>query len=109
MLADYLRERRQLSGLVMLIDARRGPQREELDLATAARDRGLEPIVVATKSDKIRNAERPEIPRRFAALTSTPIMCSAFDGEGLGELRGRILDCARATASTHRGRAIADA
>ncbi|MGD0289679.1 MAG: ribosome biogenesis GTP-binding protein YihA/YsxC [Candidatus Binataceae bacterium] len=109
LLADYLRERRQLAGLVMLIDARRGPEREELDLAAAARDRGLEPIVVATKSDKIRNAERPQIPRRFAALATAPIMCSAFDGEGLGELRGRILDCARTAGGARRGRAIADA
>jgi GTP-binding protein len=108
LLADYLRQRRQLAGLVMLIDARRGPEREELDLAAAVRDRGLEPIVVATKSDKIRNAERPEIPRRFAALAARPIMCSAFDGEGLGELRGRILDCARTWPDVRRGRAIAD-
>jgi GTP-binding protein len=109
LLADYLRERRQLAGLVMLIDARRGPEHEELDLAAAVRDRGLEPIVVATKSDKIRNAERPEIPRRFATLAAAPIMCSAFDGEGLAELRGRILDCARAAGGARRGGAIADA
>src|ERR1700719_3986760 len=31
LLADYLRERRQLVALVMLIDARRGPERQELD------------------------------------------------------------------------------
>jgi len=109
LLADYLRERRQLAGLVMLIDARRGPEREELELAAAARDRGLEPIVVATKSDKIRNAERPEIAQRFAALATAPIMCSAFDGEGLAQLRGRILDCARNKSDALRGRAITDA
>jgi len=108
LLADYLRERRQIAGLVMLIDARRGPEREELELAAAARARGVEPIVVATKSDKIRNAERPEIPRRFAALAAEPIMCSAFDGEGLGELRGRILDCVRMRPGAHRGRAIGE-
>jgi len=108
LLADYLRERPQLAGLVMLIDARRGPEREELELAAAARERGIEPIVVATKSDKIRNAERPEIPRRFAALATEPILCSAFDGEGLGELRGRILDCARMAGGARRGRAVAD-
>ncbi len=108
LLAEYLRERRQIAALVMLIDARRGPQREELDLAAAVRNRGLELLVVATKSDKIRNAERPEIPRRFAALATPPIMCSAFDGEGLGELRGRILDCARGSGA-RRERAVADA
>jgi GTP-binding protein len=109
LLGDYLRERGQIAGLVMLIDARRGPEREELELAAAVRERGLEPIVVATKSDKIRNSERPEIPRRFAALAAGPIMCSAFDGEGLGELRGRILDCGRGAGGARRGRAIADA
>jgi GTP-binding protein len=108
LLADYLRERRQLVALVMLIDARRGPEREELDLAAAVRERGLELIVAATKSDKIRNAERPEIPRRFATLATPPIMCSAFDGEGLDELRGHIFDCAR-SSRTRRDREIADA
>jgi GTP-binding protein len=107
LLADYLRERRQLVALVMLIDVRRGPEREELDLAAAVRERGLELIVAATKSDKIRNAERPEIPRRFAALATPPIMCSAFDGEGLDELRGHIFDCAR-SSRTRRDREIAD-
>jgi GTP-binding protein len=108
LLADYLRERRQLVALVMLIDARRGPEREELDLAASVRERGLESIVVATKSDKIRNAERPEIPRRFASIAMPPIMCSTFDGEGLDELRGRILDCARPSRGRHE-REIADA
>jgi GTP-binding protein len=108
LLADYLRERRQLAALVMLIDARRGPEREELELASAVRERGLELIVAATKSDKIRNAERPEIPRRFATLATPPIMCSAFDGEGMGELRGRILDCSRPTGA-RRGRVVAGA
>jgi GTP-binding protein len=108
LLADYLRERRQLAALVMLIDARRGPEREELDLAAAVHDRGLQLIVVATKSDKIRNAGRPEIPRRFSALETSPIMCSTFDGEGLGELRGRILGSARPPGA-RRDRAAADA
>lgn len=106
LLAGYLRERRQLVALVMLIDARRGPAREEIDLAAAARDRGLELIVVATKSDKIRNAERSGIPPRFAALPTPPIMCSSFDGEGLDELRGRILECVRTSRVRHE---IADA
>jgi GTP-binding protein len=101
LLAEYLRVRRQLLALAMLIDARRGPEREEIDLAAAVRDRGLQLIVVATKSDKIRNAERPEIPRRFAALATPPIMCSSFDGEGLDELRGRILDSVRSSRGRH--------
>jgi GTP-binding protein len=106
LLAEYLRERRQLVVLVMLIDARRGPEREEIDLAATVREREVELIVVATKSDKIRNNERPEIPRRFAGLAAPPIMCSSFDGQGLDELRGRILECARASRARH---VIADA
>jgi len=109
LLADYLRRRRNLAALVMLIDARRGPEREELELAAAVRDRGLELIVVATKCDKIRNAQRPEVYRRFAALGTEPILCSSFDGEGLGELRRRILECARSSAGASRSREIEDA
>ena len=107
LLGDYLRERRQIAALMLLIDARRGPGSEELALAAAARDRGIGLIVAATKSDKIRNAGRAEVVRRFAPIGVAPIMCSAFDGEGMAELRALILDFARARPAAGRNRAIA--
>ncbi|HVC44668.1 MAG TPA: ribosome biogenesis GTP-binding protein YihA/YsxC [Candidatus Binataceae bacterium] len=106
MLREYLEYRENLGALVMLADARRGPEREELELAAMVRARGCEIIAVATKFDKIRNAGRAEARKRFAALSDDPIMCSVLDGAGLDQLRGRILACARDSGGARRLRAF---
>jgi GTP-binding protein len=87
----YLRGRENLTALILLIDARRGPEREEIALAEMSRGRGLELIVVATKADKLRSAGRARALRRFESAGMTPIMCSVNDGEGVEELRRRIV------------------
>jgi GTP-binding protein len=104
MLREYLEHRENLGALVMLADARRGPERAELELAAMGRQRGCEVIAVATKCDKIRNAGRAAALERFGALSAEPIMCSTLSGEGLDQLRGRILDCARAAGGARRHR-----
>jgi GTP-binding protein len=91
LLRAYLEKRRNLVALVMLVDARRGPQREELELAAMARTRGIALIVAATKCDKLRNSERTRAIQCFTPLGLEPIMCSAKSGEGIDELRHRIL------------------
>lgn len=88
---EYLQRRTNLAALVMLVDARRGPEREETALAALRDSRDIDLIVVATKSDKLRRSERPDALARFAALGVEPIMCSATDGEGLETLRRRIV------------------
>src|ERR1700720_1041626 len=57
-MSEYLHQRENLTGLVMLVDSRRGPQREELDLAGIIRERGLALIVAATKCDKLKRSAR---------------------------------------------------
>lgn len=94
----YLRERRELIALVMLVDARRGPEQEESELAALAQERGLALIAVATKCDKLRRSERAAALARFASLGAEPIMCSALSKEGIDVLRGLILKCARQRA-----------
>ena len=91
LLRAYLEKRRNLVALVMLVDARRGPQREELELAAMARARGIALIVAATKCDKLRNSERAAALERFTPLGLEPIMCSAKSDEKIDELRRRIL------------------
>ncbi len=91
----FLSHRTNLVALVILIDSRRGPQSEELELAAMARERGLTLIVVATKSDKLKRSERARALARLAALEAEPILCSAVTGEGLDDLRRRILALAR--------------
>src|SRR6202035_3404246 len=46
-MSEYLHHRENLAGLVMLVDSRRGPGREELDLADVIRARELSLIVAA--------------------------------------------------------------
>ena len=95
MMNNYLGQSERLVGLVLLIDARRGPQRQELDLATLAASRGVKIIAVATKCDKLRRSERAAAIARFKSLAIEAILCSAVDGEGIKELRRRIAGCAR--------------
>jgi GTP-binding protein len=88
---EYLRHRDNLAALVMLVDSRRGPEREEIELAQIARERGLELIIAATKCDKLKRSQRAHAIAAFAALGIEPILCSAHDGEGMDTLRKRIL------------------
>lgn len=96
LLRGYLTSRENLAALVILIDSRRGPQEDEIQLAQSAKSRGAELIVVATKCDKLRASERAAIPALFAPLGQTPILCSVRDNKGrftkgIDELRRAIL------------------
>jgi GTP-binding protein len=94
-LREFLASRSNLQGLVLLIDARRGPQREELDVAASARTRGLTLHAVATKCDKLKRSERSAALDRMRALDAEPILCSAYTGEGIDLLRRRVLSAKR--------------
>jgi GTP-binding protein len=91
LMRHYLTNRKNLTAIVLLIDSRRGPTDDELDLAAMARARDLNLIVAATKADKLRRSERAAAIRLFVPLEVAPILCSAHDGEGIEELRLRIL------------------
>jgi GTP-binding protein len=94
---DYLTQRELLRTLILLVDARRGPEEEELALLAiqaerpAHYDREVATIVVATKSDKVRPAQRSAALKRFTVHGIEPIMCSALNGEGIEPLRRRIV------------------
>ncbi len=94
-MSEYLHQRKNLAALVMLIDSRRGPGREELELAEIIRQRGLVLIVAATKCDKLKRSERSRAIAAFKPLNLGPILCSVTDGEGIDDLRKRILKLAR--------------
>jgi GTP-binding protein len=91
MMNEYIERRRNLAAILILIDARRCPEREELSLANAVRRRGLDLIVAATKSDKLRRSERAAAASKFRALGVEPIWCSSLSGEGTDELRRLLL------------------
>jgi len=87
---EYLANRRNLVAIVILVDSRRGPEQEELELAALARSRKLEVIVAATKCDKLKRSERAAALKRFETMGVAPILCSAETGEQLELLRRRI-------------------
>ena len=92
---EFLAGRQNLRGLILLVDARRGPQREELDLAASARERGLMLFLVATKCDKLRRSERPAALAKMRALKVEPILASVHTGEGIDLLRRQVLSAGR--------------
>jgi GTP-binding protein len=96
MMHEYIHGSANLAAIAILIDCRRGPQQDELDLAAMAAERDIEVIPVATKCDKLRRFERAAALKRFAAMHVPPIFCSATSGEGIDDLRRRILAVARA-------------
>ena len=61
-----------------------------------AEERGVEVIPVATKCDKLRRSERAAALKRFDSMRVRPIFCSATSGEGIDDLRRRILAVDRA-------------
>jgi GTP-binding protein len=96
MMHEYIHGRANLAAIAILIDCRRGPQDDELELARMAEERGVEVIPVATKCDKLRRSERAAALKRFDSMRVRPIFCSATSGEGIDELRRRILAVDRA-------------
>ena len=104
MMVEYIQRRANLAAIAILVDCRRGPQADELDLARMAAERGIDVIAVATKCDKLRSSERAAALKRFDPMRVTPIFCSATSGEGIDDLRRRILAVGR---SDHARRAEA--
>ena len=98
MMHDYIHGRSNLAAIAILIDCRRGPEQDELDLAAMASGRAIEVIPVATKVDKLRRSERAASLARFELMPGAPIFCSVTSGEGIDELRRRILAVGRAGA-----------
>jgi len=97
MMHEYIHGRINLAAIAILIDCRRGPQQDELDLATMAAGRSIDVIPVATKVDKLRRSDRAAALARFTQMPGTPIFTSATSSEGIEELRRRILAVARAS------------
>ncbi len=95
LMRDYLTRRANLALLVLVIDIRRGPQREELTLAEMVRTRQRQMVIAATKADKLGHSQRAAALRRFAPLRAPVVQCSALDGEGLEVLRRGIVEFAR--------------
>jgi len=75
--------------VIVIIDARRGPEREEHELLEWLDDVDRRALVVLTKIDKLPKSKRvpaATASRRELSLPHEPILFSAESGEGIDEL-----------------------
>ena len=90
----YLSERQSLKVVVLLVDARRGAEIDETELAPWLAGRRLTIIPVVTKSDKLAKHERKLAAEKIAKSLGPigkPILFSAMTGEGREEVWKRVL------------------
>ena len=89
LIEGYLADRTVLRGVVLLIDARRGPEAEEEDFIAWLAARPVTTIVALTKADKLSKSQRPlaaSAARRSLGLRRDPLLVSATTSDGLDEL-----------------------
>ena len=89
LIESYLSGRSVLRAVVLLIDARRGPELDETELHAWLAGQGVTVIPVVTKADKLsKSARRPAAAAaaRARGRKGEALLCSASTGEGIEEL-----------------------
>jgi len=92
---EYLDRRRTLAGAVWLLDVRRDPSRDDLDVAELLGRRGVPLLVAVTKADKLGRGRRTERSRAILETLGVPadqcVVTSVLTGDGIEELRESVL------------------
>jgi GTP-binding protein len=102
MVGAYLTARRGERLALLLMDVRRDPQAEEINLGHWLGDLGLAYRLVATKSDKLSlgaRAKRLKLIQNQLSLSEPPLAFSALTGEGRAELIALVERTARSFSS----------
>lgn len=90
----YLAKRTTLAGVLLLVDARRGPEREELDFVPWLAEHNIPVVVALTKSDKVSKHQRAleaMKAKQTLQLTREPHIVSAQTADGIGALWKALL------------------
>ena len=83
LIESYLLNRDTLRGVMILVDARRGPESEELELAEFLRTIKVPYVLIATKVDKMSRTERGLAIKQLAAENGVRVLgASGETGEG---------------------------
>jgi GTP-binding protein len=92
---DYVGTRERLAGAVWLLDIRRHPSDEDLEMGRRFAQREVPVLAAITKADKLgRNQWRPRVHEILAAVNlpeDQSIVTSALSGVGVEDLRNSIL------------------
>jgi len=88
LIEDYLVNARNLRGVIIIVDVRRGPEAEEEALCNFLTHHQRPFLVVATKSDKLKRAELEKQHKALAAQLNgyEPLLFSAENSTGKEEL-----------------------
>lgn len=91
LIEKYLNQEKRLAGLIFLLDCRRDPGEEDLQLLEWLAGRGLPVMVAVTKSDKLgRDALNRKIRQIEEELGLPSIPFSAVTGQGKEQLAGAL-------------------
>jgi GTP-binding protein len=94
LLREYLSSDRPLVGIVWLLDVRRDPSPQDLEMADLLAARGIPVLVAVTKADKVSRGRRGDRVRLIrGAVGSQEDQClvtSAKTGEGVAALRESV-------------------
>ncbi len=82
----YLRDREPLRLVVVIVDGRHGPKSTDRQMTEWLEASGTPFLVVASKIDKLKKAQRAESVRTIEESFYPPLAFSAVTGEGVPEL-----------------------
>ncbi|HBD07210.1 MAG TPA: YihA family ribosome biogenesis GTP-binding protein [Syntrophobacteraceae bacterium] len=95
MVESYLTTRRQLCGVVQILDLRHPPTADDLQLWNWLQSRGVPAVAVLTKADKLKRSQWPEHARQIVLVLGLPlgggVLFSALTREGRDVLWQRIV------------------
>ena len=98
--SSYLESERPRDVGLLLVDARRGAQQDDLDVFALLEHHGVQPWVVVTKADKLTKAQRKPtraaVARAFGVEEASVWMTSTTLKLGIAELRKALVDRAQA-------------
>ncbi|MBO5136511.1 MAG: YihA family ribosome biogenesis GTP-binding protein [Clostridia bacterium] len=90
MIETYLKKRENLYAVIQLVDSRHAPSKDDIMMVDWIRNSGYDPIVVATKMDKLKKSEiEPNLTRIYEDLElddSVLIPFSSVTKEGREEI-----------------------
>ncbi|MBN2342501.1 MAG: YihA family ribosome biogenesis GTP-binding protein [Deltaproteobacteria bacterium] len=89
---EYLESRQTLHLVVILVDVRRGPEQEELQLISFLDEVGIPVVLVATKLDRVKNSQQKAVLNKLQKDTGIRVIgTSATDKKGLDMLLATVI------------------